>query len=135
MFFNYQSYAQTDSIRPYQEVKGEIRDVKKGQLSAAMLDEQPQFPGGIEGWTNHLVKNIKYPVQAIKRNKSGRVVLQFVVEKDGSLTDIEVVKRLGAGCDQEAVRVLKLSPPWKPGMRDGKPVRVQYTAPIVFAFE
>jgi protein TonB len=134
------SNGQTDSSKAYQEIVGNeevVTDPKKviePKLSAKMLDQQPQFPGGMAGWKNHLIQNLKYPEKAQRKGKSGRVVLQFVVEKDGSLTDIKVKERVGGGCDEEAVRVLKLSPLWKPGILKGKPVRVQYTAPIVFAF-
>ena len=78
-------------------------------------------------------KTIRYPAVARENNVQGRVILTFVVERDGSLTDIKVSRGIGDGCDEEAVRVLKASPHWKPGIQNGRPVRVQYSVPIVFA--
>jgi protein TonB len=68
-----------------------------------------------------------------KTTLQGRVILTFVVERDGSLTDIKVVRGIGSGCDEEAVRALKASPKWKPGIQNGKPVRVQYSVPVAFS--
>ncbi len=74
-----------------------------------------------------------YPAEAKKYNIQGRVIVSFIIEKDGSLTNIKVMRGLGYGFDEEAVRVLKLSPKWNPGLQCGVPVRVMYTFPIVFA--
>lgn len=92
----------------------------------------PTFPGGIKAFGNFLSENLKYPAEARKKNVQGRVFCQFVVEKDGSLTNIRIVRGIGEGCDEEAVRVLAISPKWKPGMQNGKEVRVSYTIPIFF---
>ena len=80
-------------------------------------------------------KNLRYPQEAIEAGISGKVYISFVVEKDGSLTDIKVVRPLGSGTDEEAVRVLKNSPKWKPGIQNGRPVRVAYTMPISFTLQ
>jgi len=72
---------------------------------------------------------------AKENNVSGKVFVTFVVEKDGSLTDVKVVRGIGSGCDEEAMRVLKASPKWKAGIQNGRPVRVQYTMPINFALQ
>jgi len=92
----------------------------------------PSFPGGIEAFGKFLGKNMKYPEDAKKQNMQGRVFCQFVVEKDGSLSNIKVVRGIGGGCDEEAVRVLALSPKWNPGMHKGEIVRVSYVLPIFF---
>nr|WP_294894918.1 TonB family protein [uncultured Pedobacter sp.] len=92
----------------------------------------PSFPGGIEAFGKFLGKNMKYPEDARKQNIQGRVFCQFVVEKDGSLSNIKVVRGIGDGCDEEAVRVLALSPKWNPGMHKGEIVRVSYVLPIFF---
>lgn len=76
---------------------------------------------------------MKYPAEAVKNNVQGKVFLSFVVEMDGSLTNIKVERRLGSGTDEEAVRVLEESPKWIPGMQNGRPVRVKYNIPISFA--
>lgn len=95
------------------------------------VEVQPQPPGGIDAFMNYIAKNYNYPAQAIEQGVSGRVILQFVVERDGSLTDIQIVRDLKYGTGEEAVRVLEKAPKWKPGFQNGAPVRVQYTLPIV----
>lgn len=88
----------------------------------------PEPMGGMAGWSRFLQKNMRYPNTDVQ----GRVVLSFVVERDGSLTDIKVIKGIDSQLDAEALRVLKIAPKWKPGLQSGKPVRVQYTIPINF---
>jgi len=97
------------------------------------VEKQPGFPGGEGKFGAYLQKNIRYPAVARENNTQGRVILTFVVERDGSLTDIKVVRGIGSGCDEEAVRVLKNSPKWTPGIQNGRPVRVQYSIPVNFA--
>lgn len=95
------------------------------------VEVQPKPPGGMDEFMNYIAKNYKYPSQAIEQGVSGRVILQFVVERDGSLTDIKIIRDLKYGTGEEAVRVLKGAPKWQPGFQNGRPVRVQYTLPIV----
>ena len=99
-----------------------------------IVEESASFPGGIQAFYEYLGKELKYPRQAQRMGIEGRVFVQFVVERDGSLTDIQVVKGIGAGCDEEAVRVLKNSPKWKPGKQRGKPVRQKMIQNILFKF-
>ena len=99
------------------------------------VENEPSYPGGIEKFYAYLGKNIRYPAVAKENNVSGKVFVTFVVEKDGSLTDVKVVRGIGSGCDEEAMRVLKASPKWKAGIQNGRPVRVQYTMPINFALQ
>lgn len=97
------------------------------------VDNMPQYPGGFEALSAFLVKNIKYPEKAKKDTVTGTVVTNFIVETDGSVSHVKVVKGIGSGCDEEAVRVVSLMPKWKPGsQKDGKPVRVAFTLPIQF---
>ena len=96
------------------------------------VEQQPVFPGGLEAFYKYLQKNVKYPAVARENNTQGRVIVNFVCEKDGSLTDIKVVRGIGDGCDEEAIRVLKASPKWSPGIQNGRPVRCSYTVPIAF---
>ncbi|RYY37520.1 MAG: TonB family protein [Sphingobacteriaceae bacterium] len=96
------------------------------------VEDQPQFPGGSEAFAKYLGANIRYPAMARNRKIVGRVFLNFIVEKDGSLKDIKVMRGIGGGCDEEAVRVLKQSPKWAPGKQNGKVVRVQYALPVQF---
>lgn len=99
------------------------------------VEQQPEFPGGQAELYKYLGKNIKYPGAASRANVSGRVFLQFVVGTDGSITDIEVVKGVGFGCDDEAVRVVKGMPKWIPGKQSGRAVKVKYTLPVNFQLE
>jgi protein TonB len=96
------------------------------------VEQVPEFPGGLDKFGNYLSKAIRYPAVARENGTQGRVIVTFVVERDGSLTDIKVTRGIGSGCDEEAVRVLKNSPKWKPGIQNGRPVRVQYSVPIAF---
>ena len=99
-----------------------------------IVEEPASFPGGITAFYGYLKKELKYPRQAQRMGIEGRVFVQFVVEKDGTLTDIQVVKGIGAGCDEEALRVLKNSPKWKPGKQRGKAVRQKMIQNILFKF-
>ncbi|MFD0794185.1 energy transducer TonB [Mucilaginibacter litoreus] len=92
----------------------------------------PEPDGGLAGWTKFLNKNLHFPAQAQDAGVGGRVIVSFVVEKDGHLTDIEVTGKAGYGMDEEAIRVLKLAKPWKPGYQNGKAVRVRYSIPMNF---
>ena len=96
------------------------------------LDRKPEFPGGFDVCIKYLAVNVKYPKEAAKRKIQGRVIVDFVVNKDGSITDVNVVKPVHYLLDEEAVRVVKTMPKWNPGILDGKPVRVKYSLPITF---
>lgn len=99
------------------------------------VEQDPQFPGGAKAMAAFLQKNLNYPPAASRANVSGRVYLQFVVNTDGSIVDVSVVKGIGFGCDEEAQRVVKKMPPWQPGKQSGRPVRVRFTLPVVFTLE
>ncbi len=97
-----------------------------------IVEEQPEPNGGMQAFYDYLGKKIRYPEQARRMGVEGRVFVEFVVGKDGNLTDVKVVKGIGAGCDEEAVRVVKQVPPWKPGKQRGRPVKVKMTVPVYF---
>ena len=97
-----------------------------------VVEVMPSFPGGNDKFLKYLGDNIKYPAVDRENNLQGRVVLQFVVERDGSLTDVKAVRGPSQAMQDEAVRVLKRSPKWKAGIQNGRPVRAQYTVPINF---
>ncbi|WP_421830482.1 energy transducer TonB [Larkinella sp.] len=99
------------------------------------VEQDPQFPGGMRKMAEFLEKNLRYPPAASRASISGKVYLQFVVNTDGSIVDVSVVKGIGFGCDEEALRVVKKMPPWQPGKQSGRPVRVRFTLPVVFALE
>ena len=95
--------------------------------------EESAFPkGGFAAFYNFVGDKIKYPVQARRMGIEGRVYVEFVINKDGTLTDVKAIKGIGAGCDQEAVRIVQSSPAWNPGKQRGKAVKQRYTIPIIF---
>jgi len=98
----------------------------------AVIDAYPRYPGGDEARLWFLRKNVRYPEAALKASIQGVVVVVFIIEIDGYLSNIEVTKGIGGGCDEEAIRVVKLMPRWEPARRNGKPVRVVVKFPIVF---
>ena len=97
-----------------------------------IIEEQPAPVGGMPAFKQFLKKNLKYPNQARRMGIEGKVFVQFIVDRDGSLNDIKVLKGIGAGCDEEAVRVLKKHPKWSPGKQRGRPVKVRMVIPIFF---
>lgn len=97
-----------------------------------VVEEAPSYPGGDEARIKFLQENIKYPQMARESGISGTVYVTFVVERDGSVTDVKVMRGIGGGCDEEAIRVIKAMPKWNPGKQRGKPVRVQFNMPIKF---
>ena len=101
-----------------------------------VVETMPEFPGGQAELFKYLSENVKYPVIAQENGIQGRVICQFVVNKDGSIVDVEVVRSGGdASLDKEAVRVIKSMPKWKPGKQRGKAVRVKYTVPVNFKLQ
>ena len=99
------------------------------------VEQQPEYPGGLDALRNFLGKNLNYPRSAASAGVSGRVFVSFVVNTDGSLTDLQVLKGIGFGCDEEAVRVMRKMPNWRPGKQAGRAVRVKYNLPISFTLE
>ncbi|MBC6112906.1 energy transducer TonB [Pedobacter fastidiosus] len=96
------------------------------------VDEYPEFTGGMKAFTKYMERNLRYPSRAQEDEIQGKVFVSFVVEKDGSITDVQVLRGIGYGCDEEAMKVIKKSPLWKPGKNKGVPVRVRYNMPINF---
>ena len=97
-----------------------------------VVEDDPLFPGGIQELMKYLQKNIKYPSICQEQGIQGRVIVQFVVEKDGSIADVQVIKAVNPYLDKEAVRVVSTMPKWSPGKQRGKPVRVRFTLPVTF---
>ncbi len=100
-----------------------------------VVENQPEFPGGNAAMMKFLGDNIKYPVIAQENGIQGRVICNFVVEKDGSITDVQVVRGVDPSLDREAVRVIQQMPRWKPGKQRGQAVRVRFTLPVVFRLQ
>ncbi len=92
----------------------------------------PSFRGGVKAFGKFMSENLKYPDKAMQEKIQGKVFCEFVIEKDGSLSNLKIIKGIGGGCDEETIRVLSLSPKWEPGIQNGKPVRVSYSLPITF---
>jgi periplasmic protein TonB len=122
---------------------GEVVFVPKKIDEPAPADEPVDTPfdfvesgaepvGGYEAFYKYVKKELKYPSQARRMGVEGKVYVQFIIERDGSLTDVKVMKGIGAGCDEEAVRVLSQSPSWQPGKQRGRPVRQRMVMPLVF---
>jgi len=97
-----------------------------------IVEKMPEFPGGIKALFGYLGKNLKYPAMAKDAKIQGKVYVTFVVDKDGTVANVKVLRGIGGGCDEEAVRVVKSMPRWEPGKQRAKPVRVQYNLPINF---
>ncbi len=100
-----------------------------------VVEEQPEFPGGNTAMMKFLGDNIKYPIIAQENGIQGRVITNFVVERDGSITDVQVVRGVDPSLDKEAVRVIQSMPKWKPGKQRGTTVRVRFTLPVVFRLQ
>ncbi len=109
-------------------------DVEEQQIFQ-VVENMPEFPGGRAALMKYLATNIKYPPYAKEAGIQGRVFINFVVERDGSITAVKVLRGIGGGCDEEAVRVVKAMPKWKPGMQRGKPVRVSFNLPVKFTLQ
>ena len=111
---------------PKPEVSNKVFDV---------VEEMPHFPGGPAALQAFLSSNTKYPVVAQENGVQGRVIVSFVVERDGSITDVRVVRSVDPSLDREATRVVKSMPRWSPGKQNGSAVRVKYTVPVVFRLQ
>ncbi len=97
-----------------------------------IVEESAAPKGGMQGFYKYVKDKIKYPPQARRMGIEGRVFVEFVIGKDGALSEVRAIKGIGAGCDEEAVRIVQGSPPWSPGKQRGKPVKQRYTLPIIF---
>lgn len=106
-----------------------IEDV---ELPFIYVEDMPEFEGGKMAFMKHIAKQVKYPRQAKNLGIEGRVFVEFVIDKEGNITEVKAIKGIGAGCDEEAVRVIKNAPKWKPGKQRGKPVKVKMVLPINF---
>ena len=105
---------------------------KKNDMVFDVVEVMPQYPGGQIAMLQYIMKNIKYPEQAMKEGIQGRVTVRFIVEKDGSISDVKPVLSVHPLLNKEAVRVVKSMPKWSPGKHNGKPVRVRFNLPVMF---
>ena len=125
---------QTEIIEEYVPVEVEEEDVQEQEIFQ-IVEEMPSYPGGDAKLMEFVAKNIKYPQIARETGIQGRVFVGFVVEPDGSVSNVKVLRGIGGGCDEEAMRVVKSMPKWKPGKQRGKAVRVSYMLPVNFKLQ
>ncbi len=125
---------QTEVIEEYVAPEIEEEEVVEQEIFQ-IVEEMPSFPGGDQKMLEYIAKNIKYPQIARESGIQGRVFISFVVEPDGSVSNVKVLRGIGGGCDEEAMRVVKSMPKWKPGKQRGKPVRVSYNLPVNFRLQ
>lgn len=121
------------AVAPPAEVK--VAEVEESNEAFLSVEVNPTFAGGVSEMYKFLNKTLKYPSAAQRANVSGRVYMTFIVEKDGSITDVQVLKSVGFGLDEEATRAIKLMPKWIPGKQNGRNVRVKFTMPVIFKLE
>lgn len=105
---------------------------KKNNMVFDVVEVMPQYPGGQIAMMKYIMENMKYPKQAMKEGIQGRVAVSFIVEKDGSISDVKPILSVHPLLNKEAVRVVKSMPKWTPGKQNGKPVRVRFNLPIMF---
>ena len=137
----YRHYSSTYPVVkiPKQEIK-EVTPTKNSKISKSkkiydVVDEMPVFPGGNGALLEYLATHVKYPVVAQENGVQGRVIVSFVVERDGSITDVRVVRSVDPSLDREAARVVSSMPRWTPGKQNGSAVRVKYNVPVMFKLQ
>ncbi|NVK49101.1 MAG: energy transducer TonB, partial [Cyclobacteriaceae bacterium] len=141
-----QNLADENTIKPENVVEiinedgeTELRGMVNGKLVEINADEifdvvedMPKPSGGMSAWNEYLISNLKYPTKARETETEGTVIVAFVVNTDGSISDVEILRGIGAGCDEEALRVIQNAPNWEPGKQRGKEVRTRMRLPIRF---
>ena len=105
---------------------------KKKNMVYDVVEVMPQYPGGQIAMMKYIMENIKYPKQAMKEGIQGRVTVSFIVEKDGRVSNVRLLRSVQPSLDKEAIRVVKSMPKWTPGKHNGKPVRVRFNLPVMF---
>jgi protein TonB len=115
--------------------KVEVIEVEEAKPVFTIVEEMPSFPGGESERNKFLADNIVYPQQATENGIQGTVYISFVVDSKGNVTDVKILRGIGGGCDEEALRVVKLMPKWHPGKQNGKQVRVLFNMPIYFKLQ
>lgn len=124
-----------DTIQELDMIVDEAYEIEEEEVFVS-VEENPEFPGGPAKLLEYIQKNLKYPMMARESNIQGKVFVQAIIERDGSISNVKVLNSIGGGCDEEAVRVVQSLPTFdKPGKIDGKPVRVLFTIPITFALQ
>ena len=125
---------QNEVVNEYMVPENEVEEKEEAEVFT-IVDEMPQFPGGESKLMEYVSKNINYPQIARESGIQGRVFVGFVVEPDGSISNVKLLRGIGGGCDEEALRVVNSLPKWKPGKNRGKAVRVSYQIPVFFKLQ
>lgn len=113
-------------------IKEVVIEEEKADQIFDVVETQPNPPGGMSGWNKYLSDNLKYPTQARRMGVEGTVIVVFVINTDGSIQDVDVLRGIGGGCDEEALKIVRAAPKWEPGKQRGKPVRTRMRLPIRF---
>ena len=117
------------------EVETKTSKPDEGEYNLVTVQKAPTFPGGEQALLQYLAENINYPALARENNIQGTVALSFVINKDGAVSDISILKEVGGGCGKEAMRVVQSMPRWSPGEANGHPVKVRFTLPVRFRLQ
>ncbi len=123
---------QETSVEPEEPEQPEVVDMYDEPVDFRVVEDLPQFPGGAAEFMKWLTKNLRYPASAQSQQIKGRVVAQFIINRDGSITDLELTEHLNRACDNEVMRVLRMMPKWQPGLMNAKPCRTKVCIPVVF---
>ena len=126
---------ESDTKKDVKVVAPAPQAVTSDDQTFSVVEQMPEYPGGMRAGLEFMARNLRYPTKAREAGKQGRVIVQFVVRKDGSLSDFKVLRPVDPWLDAEAIRVISTMPKWKPGMQDGKPVSVKFTLPVTFMLE
>ena len=132
--FSNLAFAQVDEDVPPPPAPTQVNVIKPvgEEVIYKEVEEAPEFKGGKKELVNFIVKNITYPEKARQTGITGTVYISYVIEKNGEVTNAKVKRGIGGGCDEEALRIINLMPPWEPGKTEGEPVRVAMTLPLKF---
>ncbi len=128
-------FAQEDVIVPIELAAPDVPPVADPDAPLMLVEQMPEYPGGKEALFAYIGKELKYPEEAIDKDIEGTVIISFVVERDGSIGEAKVLRGLGGGCSEEALRVVKSMPTWRPGVQGGKVVRTSFNLPIRFKLQ
>lgn len=126
---------ESDTKKDVKVVASAPQAVTSDDQTFSVVEQMPEYPGGMRAGLEFMARNLRYPTKAREAGKQGRVIVQFVVRKDGSLSDFKVLRPVDPWLDAEAIRVISTMPKWKPGMQEGKPVSVKFTLPVTFMLE
>ena len=127
-----------DEVFDMSKLMSEVNEEERKEIPDVIfevVETQPNPPGGMVGWNKYLAENMKYPEEAKKMGVQGTVIIVFVITTDGFIKDVEVLRGIGGGCDEEAIRVVKNGPKWEPGKQRGEPVNTRMRLPLKFKLD